>query len=101
MLRGWDEGYTTPAVGIAVRPDARGKGFGRTMMAHLHLEAQNRGATRVRLRVNSDNVVARRLYESLGYVYAGEERGELVMVVDVGPIGASEADPRIDPTSSG
>jgi hypothetical protein len=38
----------------------------------------------VRRRVHRDNAVARKLYESLGYRYDGEERGELVMVVDVG-----------------
>jgi hypothetical protein len=55
------------------------------MMANLHAEARQRGATVLRLRVHPDNVRARHLYESLGYVYAGEERGELVMLVDLGP----------------
>ena len=53
------------------------------MMNHLHAEARRRGADRVRLRVHPDNVAARRLYESLGYVRTGEDRGELVMVVDL------------------
>lgn len=99
MLRGWDEGYTTPAVGVAVRTGARGKGFGRLMMAFLHVEARARGASRVRLRVHPDNVVARRLYESLGYVYSGEERGELVMIADVG---ADHLQParQVDPNSA-
>jgi ribosomal protein S18 acetylase RimI-like enzyme len=83
MLRGWDEGYETPSLGIAVRRTARGKGFGRRMMNHLHAEARRRGAEQVRLRVHPENVAARRLYESLGYIDAGEERGELVMVVDL------------------
>lgn len=86
MLRGWDEGYMTPFLGIAVRRSARGKGYGRLMMAHLHHEARARGATQIRLRVHPDNVVARRLYESLGYRYIGEDRSELLMVVEVGPI---------------
>ena len=83
MLRGWDEGYATPSLGIAVRRTAQGRGFGRQMMNHLHAEARRRGADHVRLRVHPDNVVARRLYESLGYVHIGEDRGELVMVVDL------------------
>jgi ribosomal protein S18 acetylase RimI-like enzyme len=83
MLRGWDEGYSVPSLGIAVRTTAQGRGLGRLMMAHLHAEARGRGATVVRLRVNPDNVRARRLYESLGYAYAGEDRGELVMVADL------------------
>jgi hypothetical protein len=53
------------------------------MMAHLHAEAGRRGATVVRLRVHPENVRARRLYESLGYAYAGDERGEFVMLLDL------------------
>ena len=83
MLRGWDEGYAVPSLGIAVRTSAQGRGLGRLMMAHLHAEAGRRGATVVRLRVHPNNVRARRLYESLGYGYAGEDRGELVMLLDL------------------
>lgn len=83
MLRGWDEGYAVPSLGIAVRTSAQGRGLGRLMMAHLHAEAGRRGATVVRLRVHPDNLRARRLYESLGYAYAGTDRGELVMLVDL------------------
>ena len=53
------------------------------MIEALHAAARGRGASRVRLRVHRDNTVARRLYESIGYRYDGEDRGELVMVVDV------------------
>jgi ribosomal protein S18 acetylase RimI-like enzyme len=83
MLRGWGEGYAVPTLGIAVRSSAQGRGLGRLMMGHLHAEAGRRGATVVRLRVHPDNVRARRLYESLGYAYSGEERGELLMLVDL------------------
>ncbi len=85
LLRGWDEGFDTPSLGVAVRSDSQGRGYGRLMMAHLHAEARRRGAARVRLRVHPDNFRARRLYETLGYEYRGEERGELLMVVDVVP----------------
>lgn len=83
MLRGWSEGYMVPSLGIAVRTSAQGRGLGRTMMRHLHAEARRRGATVVRLRVHPDNIRARRLYETLGYAYAGEDRGELVMLLDI------------------
>jgi|GEM_PF-876089 len=83
MLRGWAQGYTTPSLGVAVRTSAQGRGFGREMMTCLHAEARRRGADYVRLRVHRDNVAARRLYESLGYVYSGEDRGELVMFLDI------------------
>lgn len=83
MLRGRDEGYVVPSLGIAVRTSAHGRGLGRLMMGHLHDEARRQGASVVRLRVDARNVRARRLYESLGYAYAGLDRGELVMLVDV------------------
>jgi RimJ/RimL family protein N-acetyltransferase len=96
MLRGWDEGYAVPSLGIAVRTSAQGRGLGRLMMAHLHAEAGRRGATVVRLRVHPNNVRARRLYESLGYAYAGKDRGELVMLVDLAP--GTEHPPEGGPT---
>lgn len=83
MLRDWNEEYSVPSLGIAVRTSAQGQGLGRLMMGHLHAEARRRGATVVRLRVHPDNVRAGRLYESLGYVNAGEDRGELVMLMDL------------------
>ena len=55
------------------------------MIESLHDVPRARGSSRVRLRVHRDNIVARRLYESLGYRYDGEERGELVMIVDLAP----------------
>ena len=85
MLRGWDEGYVTPSLGIAVRRSAKGRGMGRRMMDQLHAEARRRGARTVRLRVHPDNETARRLYEGVGYTYRGLERGELVMVLDLTP----------------
>ncbi len=89
LLRGWDEGYATPSLGIAVRTGLFGRGIGRRMMRELHRAAAERGSSAVRLRVHEDNVRARRLYERLGYVYAGEDRGELVMNLSLPPISAS------------
>jgi ribosomal protein S18 acetylase RimI-like enzyme len=83
MLRGWDEGYDVPSLGIALHPDARGRGLGRAFMRFLHEAARARGARRVRLKVHTDNAVAVGLYRSLGYDFVGEERGQLVGYVDV------------------
>lgn len=92
MLRGWDEGYETPSLGIAVRTSEQRKGYARELMARLHALAARRGARQVRLRVHPANAKARRLYERLGYGYRGMERGELLMVLDL---------PAPVPTSSG
>ena len=83
MLRGWDEGFEVPSLGIAVRVDRQRNGHGRTLMAWLAKEARRRHASRIRLRVHADNAPARRLYESLGYEYAGNERGELLMLLSL------------------
>ena len=92
MLRGWDEGYATPSLGIATRTDSRRRGLGRRMMQYLHDLARDRGSTEVRLRVHERNMAARHLYKSLGYEYAGVDRGELVMTLDVSAAGAGDAD---------
>ena len=86
MLRGWREGFAIPSLGIAVRADREGSGFGRAMMEALHGLARSRGAPSVRLRVHAENHHARRLYESVGYREAGIERGEIVMVRDISTV---------------
>ena len=92
LLRGWDEGYATPSLGVAVRTDSQGAGYGRSTMTALHQAARDGGATSVRLRVHPDNTRARRLYESFGYVYDGEDRGELVMLLDLEAAEAAAAE---------
>lgn len=83
MLRGWDEGYEVPSLGIALSADARGTGLARAFMLFLHAAARRRSAKQVRLKVHPDNTPARRLYESLGYRFAGEEKGQLVGLLDL------------------
>lgn len=84
MLRGWAEGYAVPSLGIAVGPRYRGQGHARAMMEHLHRRARLRGAERVRLKVDCRNTVARRLYESLGYVFQEHSPAELLGFVTLG-----------------
>jgi ribosomal-protein-alanine N-acetyltransferase len=76
MLRGWDEGYDVPSLGIAIHPRVRGTGLGRLLMHFLEAAAKCQGAQRVRLRVKLQNAAAARLYESLGYQFRAEEDGE-------------------------
>ncbi len=52
-----------PEVGMAVVADRRGRGVGRALLVHL----LDRHPT-MSLSVDNDNVSARRLYESLGFV---------------------------------
>jgi ribosomal protein S18 acetylase RimI-like enzyme len=67
LLRGWNEGYAVPSLGLAVAPAARGGGLGRLMMEFLHAAARHQGARRIRLRVGQDNAGALALYQRCGY----------------------------------
>lgn len=69
LLRGWDEGYQIPSLGLAIHPSARGQGLGKMLMDILHLLASRRGADKVRLRVRANNEKALNLYKSLGYSF--------------------------------
>lgn len=78
LLRGWDEGYDIPSLGIAVHPRVRGTGLGRAFMHFLAATAKYRGAQKVRLRVMSTNRRAIKLYESLGYRLTEEGDGNFL-----------------------
>jgi ribosomal-protein-alanine N-acetyltransferase len=69
-LRGWDEGYEIPSLGIAIHPDARSKGLGTTFMHFLHTAAQRKGSNRIRLRVHKENREAIAMYERFDYSFA-------------------------------
>lgn len=73
LLRGWDEGYLIPSLGIAVHPGARTGGLGRLMMEYLETMARRRGAPAIRLRVLKDNARAIAMYKRRGYVMSPDE----------------------------
>jgi [ribosomal protein S18]-alanine N-acetyltransferase len=84
MLRGWDEGFSIPSLGIAVHPAARGSGLGRLMMRFLHAAAKRRSCSSVRLRVAVENRAAATLYESLGYRFTRSEDGYRIGFIELG-----------------
>lgn len=53
---------------LFVEPRARGQGLGNQALNHVEGVARNYGARALHLMVRNENVVARRLYESHGYV---------------------------------
>lgn len=83
MLRGWDEGYEVPSLGIVIHPSVRGTGLGKLFMHFLHGTARRRGASKVRLKVYPDNKTAVTLYEGLGYTFQAEEAGQLVGFIEL------------------
>jgi len=72
LLRGWNEGYEVPSLGLLVDSKARGQGLGRLLMMFLHAAAMRRGASRVRLRVHCENYNAIALYRSMEYEFSGK-----------------------------
>lgn len=87
MLRGWDEGYEIPSLGIYIRAEARGRGLGELLMGRLHTAASVRGTTRIRLKVDRRNHVARKMYERLGYTFRTREGEQLVGYCMISPTG--------------
>jgi ribosomal protein S18 acetylase RimI-like enzyme len=84
LLRGWDAGFESPSLGLAVAPSARGHGLGRLLLSFLHAAAALRGASQVRLKVYERNQAALDLYRSAGYEFGeGLEDGQLVGTVDL------------------
>ncbi|MCX6539469.1 MAG: ribosomal protein S18-alanine N-acetyltransferase [Acidobacteria bacterium] len=56
---------------VAVRPEYRGRGFGRCLVEYVLREGRNRGAIRALLEVRRGNAAARQLYENLGFTTIG------------------------------
>ena len=53
---------------LFLAPQARGKGLGKLVMSELEVETKKLGFNALRLHVFGHNTVARRLYESAGYI---------------------------------
>jgi [ribosomal protein S18]-alanine N-acetyltransferase len=85
MLRGWDDCYQVPSLGIVIDPSVQGRGYGRLLMEFLHTTARQRGASRIRLKVYPDNLKAVRLYRSLGYEFQGPENDQLIGILNLNP----------------
>lgn len=52
---------------LAVRPESRGRGWGRQMMRAAETWASQHGAPRLNLMVRAENAGVRAFYEALGY----------------------------------
>lgn len=60
---------------LAVRPEYRRAGIGRSMVAWLEKSCRTAGIQSVRLEVRASNRVALRFYRKLGYRYIGRVAG--------------------------
>lgn len=71
MLRGWDEGYETPSFGIIIHPTYRNRGFGKEMLISAIDYCRKEKCKKIRLTVDKDNIVAKKMYLKAGFKFKG------------------------------
>jgi ribosomal-protein-alanine N-acetyltransferase len=69
MLRGWNEGFKIPALGIYIRSAYRGTGLSTFFMNEIHRFAREQSALKVMLKVYPENTAALMLYKKMGYEF--------------------------------
>lgn len=67
FLRGWDEGFAIPSLGLVIHPDFHREGLAKQFLMFLHEQALSKGSNKVRLTVVEENISALRLYQKVGY----------------------------------
>lgn len=83
LLRGWDEGFQIPTLGIYLLEKWRGLGLGKVYLSALHDFAFQKGAKKVMLKVDSENFKAKDLYEKAGYTFGDLVEGNFVGYIDL------------------
>lgn len=71
LLQSFD---TADVMNVAVRKDLQGRGIGYAMLLYLMELGRARGVLRFTLEVRKSNTAALRLYEKLGFVFAGNRK---------------------------
>ena len=90
MLRGLDEGYSIPSLGLCILKEFQGVGVGRMLLNHLLNESAARGAKSVMLKVKESNSIARALYVSQGFIFTKHDPETLIGFLEIGPDLAQE-----------
>lgn len=83
LLRGWQDGFEIPSLGIMVDKNHRGKGISIKMMSHLHETAGIKGSSKIRLSVYKINLSAINLYSKLGYVFSDKNHEEYIGIKEL------------------
>lgn len=66
-------------LGIALLPEARGKGLGARLMETTLAKASAKGLTRIELTVRTDNRNAKALYERFGFCVEGVQQRSMLI----------------------
>ena len=94
MLRGWDEGFEVPSLGMFVDHEHWGAGVGGALLDATVSAARALGASAVRLSVYASNPVAWRLYAGRGFTEIERASVERASGRDVRIVMMLEADAR-------
>jgi ribosomal protein S18 acetylase RimI-like enzyme len=77
----WSAGLECYLAELYVTPARRGQGLGRALMEAAIREARDRGADTIDIGVDEPDLIARRLYESLGFTNRADD-GSLMFVYE-------------------
>ncbi len=66
-LRGLDEGYESPMLGLFISQEFSGRGYARYSLHYAEQLCINRGWKRLLLKVDAENTRAMAIYTSIGY----------------------------------
>jgi ribosomal protein S18 acetylase RimI-like enzyme len=86
----WSSGLECYLAELYVRPASRGQGMGRALMEAAMHEARLRGADTMDIGVDEPDLVARHLYESLGFTNRAGGAGGPLMYVYERELGGAE-----------
>jgi GNAT superfamily N-acetyltransferase len=80
----WSTGLECYLAELYVSPAWRGQGLGRALMEAALAQARHRGADTMNIEVDEPDLVARRLYESLGFSNRSGADGSVMYVYERG-----------------
>ena len=85
MLRGFDNGYEVPSYGVSICERFARRGLLKLSLSFVIAWCRLNGVPRMMLKVHPDNLVAKRVYERVGFRYDRTESssGQLVYCLDL------------------
>jgi RimJ/RimL family protein N-acetyltransferase len=73
MLRGFDAGFVIPSYGVWISKDYSSKGISKLTLQHAISFCKINNINKLMLKVHPDNIVAKGIYETFGFVNQGTD----------------------------